>query len=225
MKNKLAKSLVVLAILGVVLILWLSYFMYMVSPLASDSSVVGVISPSSTSTITAPEPGEHAPFAVEKGACVKDISDSLGNEWLIRSSKFFKLYAIFSGKADKLKPGLYAVSPAMSGPEIARLLASGPGQEITVLIKEGDNLSQIDEKLAHFGVIERGSLASFSLEEKLFESSSTSTTDKISLKEKYSFLVHADSLEGFLFPDTYRFFLCSSKSLAKIVSPVSGSDR
>jgi UPF0755 protein len=72
-----------------------------------------------------------------------------------------------------------------------------PTERIT--IPEGYNIEQIDDLLFKKGIIsERGSLISISAGE---------------LGGEYWFLKDTDSLEGFLFPDTYEFFLDSNPKI------------
>lgn len=129
---------------------------------------------------------------IASGDSFDEISTRLSEEGVLRSAKFFKLYGFFSGKAHRLKPGLYDLNPGLSGTEIMDLLVRGPGRETAILITEGDTLSQIEKKLIDAAVLVKpGSLTKYPISE---------------LVEEYPFLQGASSLEGFLFPDTYRFF-------------------
>lgn len=199
------KYLMIFFIVAVIGVLWLAYFMFMLSPVASGIEI-GSNGQTTSSTVVGIEPGSLKPFVIKRGDGFSKIAFSLEEYGLVRSAKFLKLYVLLSGKADKLKPGLYEISPAMTSGEIIKLLVAGPSAEVTVLIKEGETIDQIDAKLADFGVIDRGGLKNLSLKEKLIESKVASSTVNISLKDEYEFLLYADSLEGFLFPDTYRLF-------------------
>lgn len=128
-------------------------------------------------------------FIVNPGDSLKVISIGLYQSGLIRSQRAFQLFSLFSGLAHQLKPGYYRVSPASSTSRITYLLVAGP-KITTVTIHEGETLKDIDQKLSGLGIIREGELISFSWQH---------------LREHYTFLEGADSLEGFLFPDTYRF--------------------
>lgn len=65
-------------------------------------------------------------------------------------------------------------------------------KDLTITILPGWNIYDIDEYFAKSGLIKSWELISFSKEE----------TEK--LWKKYSFLKNSTSLEGFLYPDTYR---------------------
>jgi len=138
-------------------------------------------------------------FVVSPGAAFKDIAQELRREHLIRSAGAFKLYSFFSGSAHRLKPGTYMFDDSLSVPRILRLLVEGP-PDLEILITEGKTLKDIDSELAKRGLIEEGELANFSIG---------------GFKNDYLFLETVSSLEGFLFPDTYR--IGSSSSLDVIV--------
>jgi len=139
-------------------------------------------------------------FEVQPGWGLNEISQALKNANLISDTFKFKLYTILTGRALSLKPGNYFFSPSMSLKEIIHKLWQGPNEEIVVTIPEGFSLKDIDEILAKQGIIIQGKLSSFS---------------PIELSQEFPFLRDVSSLEGYLFPDTYRFF---SHSGAKIVA-------
>lgn len=129
-------------------------------------------------------------FSIARGAAFKDISVSLEESDLIRSALAFRMYSILRGAAHQLKPGMYEVNAASSSAEILDQLVEGPAYDAEVLIFEGETMYDIDKKLSERGIIERGALTKLKPEDFL---------------EEYPFLEGIDTLEGFLFPDTYRF--------------------
>ena len=133
--------------------------------------------------------------AVERGAGMEEIAVLLKERDLTRSKAGFKLYALFSGSAHRLKPGLYEFAAASTTPEIVRLLVAGPPTNLSIRIPEGIALRDIDELLAASRIISPGTLTGLSVE---------------AFTSEYPFLQGAASLEGFLFPDTYRFAVGST---------------
>jgi len=133
--------------------------------------------------------GSARDIKILPGDGVGKIGQILEEENLIRSSYAFKFYTFFRGASSQLKPGRYIVSPSLNMSEIVRLLVDGPA-DIEVLIHEGKTLKEVDSQFASLGLIDAGSLASYDVE---------------ALKQKYPFLERVKTLEGFLFPDTYRF--------------------
>lgn len=134
---------------------------------------------------------------VEKGQGLREIAAILSQARIIRSITVFKLYAVFSGKAQHLKAGVYQLNGRLSTPEIINLLIKGSNPEINVTINEGATLKEIDKILASANIISGGDLINFE-----FKNSETA--------KNYPYLEGIDTLEGFLYPDTYRFKTNSS---------------
>jgi UPF0755 protein len=122
---------------------------------------------------------------IEPGESVAGIARTLHREGVIRSSTAFTAMLVLTGSAKNLKAGVYDVSPALSAWRIRSLLIHGP-EEVSVTIPEGSSLFEVDALLAKQFVIREGELSS---------------------NEK------AIQLEGWLFPDTYRFYRSSSVSV------------
>ncbi len=175
------KFVIGFAALFIVACLWAAYFFYNLSPVSGGEGVVAA----PTSTV---------PLIIERGTGFRTVAKELATAGLIRSETDFKFYAILSGSAHQFKPGLYSFSAASSSIQIIHALVKGPDKEITVLIPEGQTLTQIDEILSKFGVIKKGSLVALS---------------PVDFVAKYPFLKNAHSFEGFFFPDTYRFYFGS----------------
>lgn len=136
-------------------------------------------------------------FRVEKGMGFTAIAGQLYSEGIIKSKFAFETYAFLSGKSSSFKPGAYYLASSQSVPEIASALLAGP-QAIKAVITPGMTIKGIDEYLSSLKIINPNSLINFNVN---------------SIKNKYPILDNApyvstdkQSLEGFLFPDTYSFF-------------------
>ncbi len=129
-------------------------------------------------------------FSIAKGERFADIGARLSREGFLKSISVFKAYALFSGKAQRFQPGIYELSPSMSVPEIVRVLTSLGQNEIAVTVPEGYTLLDIDALLSRTGILGEGELRGARISE---------------YRGEYPFLREAQSFEGFLFPDTYRF--------------------
>jgi UPF0755 protein len=134
-------------------------------------------------------------FQVAKGESFRAIGARLSQESLIRSIAVFKTYSILTGNARKFQPGIYQLASTMSVPQIVGFLVAGGKNEATVKIIEGWTVKDIDAALASSTVITPGALLNFPFK---------------TLASQYPFLLNQNSLEGFLFPDTYNFGLNSS---------------
>ncbi|MDO8557457.1 MAG: endolytic transglycosylase MltG [Candidatus Jorgensenbacteria bacterium] len=176
--------------LGLVLffLLCLGYFFYSLQPVAGMSSVKGEVIATSTPA-SAP-----MQFKITKGETFRRIGADLSQQNLIRSITVFKFYSLLAGRAQKFQPGLYTLSRSMSIPQIVDVLTEGGKNDVTVTIPEGYTAKDIDTTLRASGVLETSLL--------------TSPWQKILID--YPPLAGANSLEGLLFPDTYRFKLQST---------------
>ena len=130
--------------LGLVLffLLCLGYFFYGLQPVAASPS----------SCVDCPIiPSEPMQFKITKGETFRKIGARLSQESLIRSITVFKFYSLLVGKAQKFQPGLYALSSAMSVPQIVNAFTAGKG-DVTVVIPEGFAVKDIDKTLQTAGV-------------------------------------------------------------------------
>lgn len=127
---------------------------------------------------------------IKPGDGIREIAIMLKNEGVIRFAWAMKLWSVISLGAHALKPGRYEVDSARTTPDIVAMLRNGNAAMQTVLIPEGQTLREIEGRLTGLHILEPGELSGFSWEH---------------LKADYPFLADATTLEGFLFPDTYRF--------------------
>lgn len=138
---------------------------------------------------------DYREFQISKGSGFQGIADSLYAQNFIRSPKIFMAYGVLTGSAHLLKPGNYLLSSGSSTPAILEVIERGPSIDTAVVLQEGATLKDMDKVLSGKGILAGGSLAKLPVK---------------ALAEKYPFLKNIRSLEGFLFPDTYRFYGGSS---------------
>ncbi|PIR44014.1 hypothetical protein COV23_02240 [Candidatus Wolfebacteria bacterium CG10_big_fil_rev_8_21_14_0_10_31_9] len=130
---------------------------------------------------------------ISRGMGIKEIGAEIYTNGIIKSDKAFFVYSLISGKGASFKPGVYELNSNQSVPEIATLFSLGP-RSISVVITPGMTLKEIDDYLSSLKIIPKGSLVEFNIN---------------TIKDELSFLKNAHTLEGFLFPDTYIFFIGS----------------
>ena len=135
---------------------------------------------------------EKVIFKVEKGQSAETIANNLVKSGFIENPFIFRLYVFFAVSQYALKSGDYELSPAMSIREIADSLIFGDVNEVLITIPEGFNLKQVEDRLVSTGLIKSGELLNYRFSDSL----------PLVLSDKPKF----SSLEGYLFPDTYRFF-------------------
>jgi UPF0755 protein len=130
----------------------------------------------------------HTDFAVKAGANLANVSARLAEANLINSEMFFKLYMRITGKAGRIKFGVYDLNDGMSAAKIAQAITSGKTKTISITIAEGLHNRQI---------------ADLFVEKKFFASRDEflQFAAKKTILDKYK--IPAQSTEGYLFPDTY----------------------
>ena len=128
---------------------------------------------------------------VSQGASVKEVCDVLEDNKLIRSSQVLYLAIRFNLFREPspfcLKSGVYTVSSSMDLHEIYDLLQSGQQEYVSVIIPEGLTVSKIAAILESNGICEAAAFKNACVSREILE--------------KYG--IEAESLEGYLFPDTY----------------------
>lgn len=134
-------------------------------------------------------------FVVAKGAGVKEIGRQLKTENLIRNAFWFKVYVWHQKQSASLQAGRYILSPNLNIPQVVAILNGGrvARNEIQITFPEGFTLQQIKTRLIENGLgttegLEKEAIADYQLQYKFLGEASAQA-----------------SLEGFLFPDTYRF--------------------
>jgi len=159
-------------------------------------------------TMNRPVAGEeNVPYTVERGEGASSIAEGLKAAGLIRSARFFKFTTWSRGTRGDFKAGTFELSPSMSTREIERALTTRKPlrEEVELTIPEGWTLDDIAAYLEREGIAsheeffaEAGRSAEFITPGELPAWDAT-----------YAFLDDKpakNSLEGYLFPDTYRIF-------------------
>lgn len=123
---------------------------------------------------------EKTEFVISKGDSSAKVARLLAEQDLIRNRFIFITYAIATGQEKKFQAGRYQLSPAMNIPEIVYAFSNGLAEsdDVEITIPEGLNIFEIDQKMAVSGLSKPG---------QIFKA------------------VRIRKLEGYLFPDTYRF--------------------
>ncbi|MFC1686541.1 endolytic transglycosylase MltG [Patescibacteria group bacterium] len=131
------------------------------------------------------------PFVVNKGDTTNQIAKNLKEAELIKKEVFFEKYVERENLTEKLQAGEYLLKATMTPKEIADNIASGKTGEPQITIPEGWKAEEIAKDLAQEGIVT----------EKEF----MNIVEKVNFD--YDFLkdrAEGASLEGYLFPDTYR---------------------
>ncbi len=135
-------------------------------------------------------------FEITEGEGASDIAFALLAEGYIDNADLFRRYARFNGLDRQFEAGIYEISASMTIPELARALIESEPVEISVRIPEGWRREQVA------AWIDTQQEIPFTGAEFL------AATDSIDDLPEGSPLVGVipvgQTLEGFLYPDTYR---------------------
>lgn len=149
--------------------------------------------------------GQDILFMVEKGQSVNQISQNLYGAGLIKSKFNFEVYIWLTEQETKIKSGEYNLSPSLTIREIVKILAAGEtlSKERKITIIEGWNVDDINKHFKENNIISGSSFVDIA------KARIGKWEMGIGKLEKPGFLNDAPpsaSLEGYLFPDTYRVF-------------------
>jgi len=158
--------------------------------------------PDALSDRPAGEDGNRISVTIELGSSDGEIGQQLFDEGLVRSRLAFHWAVQRAGREGTLQAGTYDLSPSMTPSAIVGALRQEAGAEVTITIREGWRLEEIV-----------GYLGSTDLTMNLEEFAALVQTPPAELVAQYDFLADlpADrTLEGYLYPDTYRVFANAS---------------
>lgn len=134
-------------------------------------------------------------FVIKKGENVGQVSEHLFQEDLIKSKLAFKVYLYLRGWQSSVQAGTYILTAGNTIELTKTLVAGKVDNEITLTFIEGWTLKDMADYLIKEKIISKTEDFSKAAQINKFSSS-------------YDFLnnLPTESLEGFLFPDTYRVY-------------------
>jgi UPF0755 protein len=134
--------------------------------------------------------GEEKRVLIPKGSTFQEVVQTLDAEGLLRSPTSFSLMARVLGVAGSVQAGEYELNTAMTPSVILHKLVSGDVVKYRVTIPEGYTVRQIAVRLAELGIITE--------QEEFLQAAFSSDFDAM-------LGIEGESVEGYLFPDTYLF--------------------
>ncbi len=129
---------------------------------------------------------------IPPGTSTWHIGDRLARAGLVRSPRALIVAARVRGAAGGLRHGEYTFSPSQNALEIVDVLVRGEGILHRVTVPEGYTVRQIADALAAAGLVDRERFLDLALRQG--RSLARATLSDLPI----------DSLEGYLFPDTYH---------------------
>ena len=129
-------------------------------------------------------------ITIPRGATAQDVSTILEDAGLIKNPLLFRLYSVQRGAASRIRPGTYQVKAPITPKELVDTLVRGVADKlVAITIPEGKTFVEIADLLDAAGI--------------------TRKTEFISTAVNANFVrgleLPGPSLEGYLYPDTYRF--------------------
>jgi UPF0755 protein len=128
------------------------------------------------------------PFRVEPGTSLAAVARGLERDGLIRRAWAFEGLARYRGLATELRSGEYEFSPHLGSGEILERIAEGRVRTHRIAIPEGLTATEIAQRFEEGGLADSG--------EFLAAVQSQELVDELG--------VEGESLEGYLFPETYQ---------------------
>lgn len=135
---------------------------------------------------------------VPLGASDRDIANLLVDEGIVRSALAFQFAVFEAGREGTLEAGTYDLSPSMRPSQIVAALQNEAGEEVQLTFQEGWRLEEVV-----------GYLGSTPMTLNLEEFAELVRRPPAELLNQYAFLADLPrdrTLEGYLYPDTYRVF-------------------
>jgi len=148
-------------------------------------------------------PGQARQITIESGESIDRIGGRLESAGLIRSAFLFKIYLYLSGREKKIQAGEYLLPAGKDMKEIVALLLSGRASERQLLIREGETAAEIGAAFEKLGLF---TAADFEKAARtIAQQAKTGCGDSTAWCEFMAGAPDVASIEGSLFPDTYRF--------------------
>lgn len=145
---------------------------------------------------------EARPFTIASGEGVNVIANNLKAAGVLRSTLAFRMHVALERRQQDLQAGTYSVEPAMSAGDLLRLFVAGDAtsREITITTLGEWSVKDIATYLENQGLFTAGE----------FIAAATVTDSRTIIPDvTYEFFrgkPETATLEGFLFPDTYKVF-------------------
>lgn len=146
--------------------------------------------------------GGAVKIEIKPGASAASVARELKESNLIRTPVIFHWWLRLSGYDNKIRAGQYYLSPASNALTIAKIISGelSSANELTLRFIEGWTLADIGKYLTQQGITSQPEFTGLLKSDKL-------VAGLLSSREAVIFrgALETKNLEGYLFPDTYRF--------------------
>ena len=134
-------------------------------------------------------PARPVEVTVPRGATLSSVVDTLVQRGVVESPRGFSFYARLVGADRRIRAGDYALTSGQRWSDILRVLTEGPVVMVSVTIPEGFTIADMADRIA----------------KTIGQPVDTIHNRLVDLDAHVPWSVPGPGLEGYLFPDTYRF--------------------
>lgn len=145
-----------------------------------------------------PGPDREIVLEVPEGASIDQVLNAAEHSALLPSALVARGWLLVAANGRPIRWGRYTIPPGTRPIDVLQRLLDGVVDQVTVTVVEGSTVADIGERMAGAGIGD--------------EAAWRAVADNVSWIADLAPL--APSLEGFLFPDTYRFAVQTSPDAA-----------
>ena len=127
---------------------------------------------------------------IKPGMNLRQVSNFLADKKLLDEPSAFVLYTYLQGKQNRIQAGEYRFSPSIPPWKILESLTNGTAILYTVTIPEGYRITEIAELFEKKGLVDKDAFIAETRNQELLDALQ---------------IFSGGSLEGYLYPDTYKF--------------------
>jgi UPF0755 protein len=161
------------------------FIILVLAPLLIVASIGGYITMLFNQTYTGPD----KTFTVRNGDTFGRINQRLFDDGLIQDKRIFHYYAKYKNVMTKFRAGSFTITTGSNMSEVLETLLNGQPNLSSITVPEGKNMYEVAKIFAASGITS---------EKEFLEA--VQHPDMISKLN-----INAQSLEGYLYPETYRF--------------------
>lgn len=134
--------------------------------------------------------GAEIEVEIKQGMSFPEIASMLSEKGIIEKPTWFRLYAMWNGDTTRVKTGKYLLKDNLTPADVLAKLVEGVKEKtVKVTLPEGKHMLEYFEILEQAGVAKAKELEAIARDKDVIA--------------KYA--ITGDSLDGYLFPDTYLF--------------------
>ncbi len=144
-------------------------------------------------------------ITIEQGESLRNVAKKLEESAIISNQHLFLILARYKGEHKKIKTGEYELSPQYTPEKILDILVKGKVKLHRITIPEGLNIQEIAAVVEKAGFGNRDSFIKLAKDREFIKLLGINNIDSVGIQKDGSTDIQINSLEGYLFPETYFF--------------------